>query len=129
MTSDLERLCARLKIRAVSTYLSKLPMDAQDWPRDAHHYRVVLRLEGRQLTTTFHQGSAHTQEPTAADVLYCLCSDARAGELDFEDFCSEFGYDTDSRKAEKIWKACTDTAPKVRQLLGPWYEAVSNAEH
>ena len=26
----------------------------------------------------------------------------------FEDFCSEFGYDTDSRNAEKIYNACKD---------------------
>lgn len=41
-------------------------------------------------------------EPTAYDILACL-QKYEVGT--FEDFCSNFGYDTDSRKAEKIYKA------------------------
>ena len=43
--------------------------------------------------------------PTAYSVLACL-QKYEVGE--FEDFCSEFGYDTDSRKAEKVYNAVKD---------------------
>lgn len=48
--------------------------------------------------------------PQLVDVLYCLASDAQAvcfGQS-FDDFCGEFGYDTDSRTAEKAYNACRD---------------------
>ena len=40
--------------------------------------------------------------PTAYDVLACL-QKYEVGT--FEDFCGEFGYDTDSKRSEKIYKA------------------------
>lgn len=40
--------------------------------------------------------------PTAYDVLACL---TKYDPNTFEDFCSEFGYDTDSKKAEKTYNA------------------------
>ena len=40
--------------------------------------------------------------PTAYDVLACL---TKYDPGTFEDFCGEFGYDTDSRKAYKTYKA------------------------
>jgi len=41
--------------------------------------------------------------PTAYDILSCL---EKYDYDSFEDFCGEFGYDTDSRNAEKIYNAC-----------------------
>jgi hypothetical protein len=51
-----------------------------------------------------------------------LLSDASAGEQSFEEFCLEFGYDPDSRKAERIHKACEKTARELRRLLGDDFE-------
>jgi len=42
------------------------------------------------------------EEPTAYSVLSCL---TKYDPGTFEDFCSEFGYDEDSKKAEKTYKA------------------------
>jgi hypothetical protein len=42
------------------------------------------------------------EEPTAYDILACL---QKYDVGSFEDFCSEFGYDEDSKTAEKIYKA------------------------
>lgn len=39
--------------------------------------------------------------------------DAIAGDMGFDDFCGEFGYDTDSRRAEKIHKECKKSGQKV----------------
>ena len=47
--------------------------------------------------------------PSLLEVCYSLAMDAQAGRESFEDFCSSFGYDEDSRKAEMTWRACADT--------------------
>ena len=48
-------------------------------------------------------------EPTAYDLLTCLVSDSYV-DYDFDEFCSEYGYDREPgperTKARKIWKAC-----------------------
>lgn len=56
--------------------------------------------------------------PALVDVLWCLVMDA--GVIDyagFEEWASEYEYDTDSRKAETVYRACLDTALKLRQIL------------
>ena len=40
----------------------------------------------------------------------------------------EFGYDEDSRKAEKTHKACLKIAANMRRLLGEDFESFLNAE-
>lgn len=47
----------------------------------------------------------YPKEPTVYDVLTCL---EKCGYESFEDFCGCYGYDTDSRRAEKIYKACVE---------------------
>ena len=114
-------------IKAVVDYADSNPNMANDeWSRTARHFKVVLRCQGRQLTTHFSQGSAHTQEPTAADVLDCLASDSAGIEnaRSFEDWCGEYGYDTDSRKAERIFKVCERQAESLKRLLNGQYETL-----
>lgn len=69
--------------------------------------------------------------PSAADVLASLCSDAMsvACGQSFEEFCGEFGYDTDSRKAETTYRTCQETALRLRGFLSDHYQRVMSAEH
>lgn len=58
-------------------------------------------------------------EPNPLDVIYALVMDA--GVLDcgtFEEWASDLGYDSDSRKAEAIYRACLEIALKLRNGLG-----------
>ena len=72
------------------------------------------------MTVYFTMGSAHTAEPTAAEVLDCLASDAASvvNARDFTDWASDLGYDTDSRKAEQTYQACVKSTADLRRLLG-----------
>lgn len=92
-----------------------------EWRRTAHHYKCVLKCGRRQMTVPFSQGCAHTSEPTAADVLDCLASDAAGIEnaRSFEDWAGEYGYDTDSRKAERTFRTCERQAESLKRLVGP----------
>lgn len=128
MSSDIAKLCEAKGVKCDARY-GKNKEPAQ-WEHAAHSYRVTLRYQGRQLSTDFHCGAA-LGEPTAADVLSCLLSDMSSFDnaRSFEEWASEFGYDPDSRAAEKVYKACAAIAPKVRRFLGDDLEAFLNAEH
>jgi hypothetical protein len=58
-------------------------------------------------------------EPKIEDILYCVVSDAQCydNSRDFEDFCSDLGYDTDSIKAKKCYDACAEQTKKLRYLF------------
>ena len=57
--------------------------------------------------------------PDGADILWCLLSDASALDCGtFEEWASDLGYDTDSRKAEKTYRACLAIGLALRAALG-----------
>lgn len=55
--------------------------------------------------------------PSMADVLYNLLLDAEAYGLPFEEWAGNFGFDTDSRKAEHIYHECVATGRALSRLL------------
>jgi hypothetical protein len=92
---------------------------------DMNHnqFRVTVQKDKARRTFTYY-GSQHDYElgkqelskQDIKDCLYSFFSDALSGMQPFEDFCSEFGYDTDSRKAYKIWKLCQKSLAKTQAL-------------
>ena len=88
------------------------------------NFECTLYFEGRgqhePLTVYFSQGSAHKKPPTLAEVLDCLASDASGIEnaRSFEEWASEYGYETDSRKAERTYRTCEQQAMELERLLG-----------
>ena len=57
--------------------------------------------------------------PDPDDVLYSLVMDSDVLYYGtFEDWASDFGYDTDSRKAESTYRACLEIALKLRVAIG-----------
>lgn len=123
---QMKLVLSELRISATVVDVAKVP---EGWTPGTRGTKVRLAFGKRRLTVPFFQGPAHREDPSAADVLSCLVSDASSGEESFEDFCSSFGYDEDSRKAEATWKACKRIAPKLKQFLGDAFERVSQAEH
>jgi hypothetical protein len=74
------------------------------------------------MTVYFSKGYGHHgAEPTVREVLDCLASDAATYDnaKDFEDWCAEFGFDSDSRKAERTWKVIGKQRQSLERLLGP----------
>lgn len=58
--------------------------------------------------------------PALRDVLDSLVSDADGwtNARDFESWCSDYGMDPDSRRAEAMYTACGETAKALRFLVG-----------
>ena len=83
-------------------------------------YRFVfkLRLTRNKKTYTFNFGqsiASGSNEPDMCSVLSCL---QKYDVGSFEDFCSEFGYDEDSRTAERTYKAVCKEYEAVERLFG-----------
>lgn len=91
-----------------------------DWSAPHTSWLVTLRFEGRTMTVPFHMGLAHTHEPEAPEVLECLASDASGADNadGFADWASEYGYDTDSRKAEALYRQICEQVTELRTFLG-----------
>lgn len=91
--------------------------DMSDFEGD--HWRVVLKRPGRRMSLYFSKGYGHGgAPPTSEEVLECLRSDAYADGDTFEEFCFNLGYASDSRKAEKTYKAAQRQTDKLRRFLG-----------
>lgn len=92
-----------------------------DMPAGSRHFacRFGFANSPYALTCYFSQGPAHTEPPTAEDVLDCLASDASGYENAprFEDWAGEYGYDTDSRRAERTFRAVEAQAASLRTWL------------
>ena len=82
------------------------------------HWKYSLQRGCHKLTGQFSQGSAHRLPPTLNVILSCLIMDADGADaLTFEEWCSNFGYDTDSRKAERIFNECRRIAVLLPRIL------------
>ena len=89
-----------------------LYFDDDTEPRDI--YKITLKRGDREFSFMFGQSIADTgKEPTEYDFLSCV---EKYEYTDFDDFCSSFGYDTDSRKAEKTFKAVQEEFNKICML-------------
>ncbi len=55
--------------------------------------------------------------PHKADVLHSLILDSSAVDQSFASWCNEYGYDSDSRKAESTYRACQENADKLSRVF------------
>jgi hypothetical protein len=75
----------------------------------------------RQMTVNYRMGTGHHgAAPRLIDVLDSIASDAAGVEdaRDFETWASDYGYDPDSRKAERIYRACQRETTRLKKFLG-----------
>jgi hypothetical protein len=88
-------------------------------------YVFKLRLSRNRKSHTFEFGQSYhdcAKEPTFYDVFACL---QKYDVGTFENFCSEFGYDTDSRRAERVYKAVCKEYAAVERLFGDCLDELS----
>lgn len=125
----LKELIGDDKVLIYSDNEPKLAWDKQDeWQQKANGFRVELKYQGRQYTLDFWQGKGITADPTAESVLKCLLCDCQLAQDSFEDFCANLGYDTDSRKAFRVYQACKRENKRLRRLLGDDFEAFLHSD-
>lgn len=102
----------------IKLYLKRVDKTREDmsdeWKKTAIKWKVKLVYFNKEYITDFYMGPGlvnemgNTKKPTKKDVLYSIIADD-VNNMNFNDFCNEFGYDNDSMKALKIYKACLRT--------------------
>lgn len=83
-------------------------------------YRITIsRPGGGRLSFDFwdsYDNMRKGEEPTAYDVLACISGDAYCPEV-FEDFCDEYGYGADSRKAWALFNRMQKFAGRMKKFF------------
>lgn len=92
----------------------------KDGPRKNNHFIVTLRKDGCRISFDYFDSEnnfrAGVKELDAYSVLASCSGDYNCPD-NFEDFCSEYGYDNDSRKAEKTFAACLKQSAKLKKIF------------
>ena len=113
-TQQMDKLSSEIKVRFVDDGFK---------PRQV--YRVFLRYNGKNTSFLFgdslqngYDGIMAADKPQEYKntILDIIVSDSYTPE-DFEDFCQEFGYEEDSRKAYTIFKKCVRQSEKIHKLF------------
>lgn len=122
MRMTLQEFIQKHGIAAAATRADDNP-NMTDMPEGSRHWNVSLLRVGmgpaHTMVVPFSQGPAHTEPPTAEDVLDCLASDAIGwnNAEGFEDWCGECGYDADSRRAERTYNAVKKQSTELAIFL------------
>ena len=108
-----------IKFRSVLSDTKRAPWQKMGCT-DSHHYRVTLSKPGKRVAFDFWDSIQNRRdgirELSAYSVLACISGDVHCPET-FADFCSEYGYDTDSRSAEQTFRRCLAFSRKLRAFF------------
>lgn len=87
------------------------------WARPIQHNVVTVRRNGKGTRFDFWGSGrkVHIKDWGLLRAFLSFVGDAIGGELDFDEFFSEFGYNSPS-EAIKIWKQCQAANRKLKRL-------------
>lgn len=99
--------------------------DADGW----EHRRYTLTLTGpggpaswspQQLDIPWRQGLGVDEDPTPESTLWAIAQDVRYGEMTWEEFADEFGYDALEAPLSqyRTWEACDALRAEVYRFMG-----------
>lgn len=134
MKTELEKLAVAYEVKVNNGYYNQgaylvadylgLKMKVGDseyrkyFPNDKESryvFKITLKKGSKQYSFNFGQSIAEgSNEPTLYSVLSCL---QKYDVGTFEDFCDNFGYDQDSRTAERIYKAVVKEFEAMQRLF------------
>jgi hypothetical protein len=118
LSDDREFILDAMGLRMRATRVDARPgSDPTEWDKSASHYRVTLTRNGKSMRVYYSMGVALRDAPSEPDVIHSLLLDASGVDEDFPDWCANLGFDTDSRKAERMYRACERTAASLARLF------------
>ena len=93
--------------------------DEDGWEHRAFVVLISSPLKpGLMFSLNWKQGTGIKGNPKPWEVLARHCSDGMdAASMTFEDWAENYGYDTDSRKAEALYFDCQTALRHVRNIL------------
>jgi len=108
-----ERRAKRLENEAAGSFRHRKAMAIQI---EIETGRVVQNLAS---TSYMSASQVRIPGPALLDVFYSLASDAAVLDYpDFESWAADMGIDPDSRSGESTYRACLETALRLRAMLG-----------
>jgi hypothetical protein len=95
-----------------------------------NHLVTVTNTDNKKRCTfEFWSSIANPELNEEYDILnsfYTFVSDAVGSDQTFENFCGEYGYNEDSREAEKIYRKCQKSLEKLKRIYdGDIYDLLS----
>lgn len=109
------------EFKIASTFLGNKLWNADEKMQNYNNHLItIVNTETHKKTSfEFWWSIMNPEIETEQELLfafYCFLLDGEASRYGFDNFCFEFGYDTDSRKAYKIFKACEKSFHKVERI-------------
>jgi len=114
-TKPLAELCAELGITASVKELDGDLTTFPDWAKQG--WSIVLKYQGKRAQFRFY-GGGKASTPTASDLVWSVATDSTALNENFNYWCDNFGYTTDSIKARSTYKACQRNGSRLIKLIG-----------
>ena len=119
-TKPLAELCAELgitaRVKELDTFnseggLTKFPdLAKQGW-------LITLKYQGKRAQFRFY-GGGKSSTPNASDLIWAVAIDSNAVNESFSDWCSNFGYTTNSITARSTYKTCQRNGERLIKLIG-----------
>lgn len=88
--------------------------NAPEWAKQ--QWNVTLRHGRRRMSFPYY-GGGMASDPTADDVVECIALDDYATGSTFQEWCDEFGYDSDSRRAEALYRSAAKLGARWRRFI------------
>lgn len=129
MTQTIEQFIASAGLTMTTWPADANPaLEDEKWAASANHWLCTICAGRSRMSLVYSMGKGlGGRPPELSDVLDCLASDgggltlpkaAGVEEEAFAEWCGEYGYDTDSRKALCTYRACLIQMRRLRDLLG-----------
>lgn len=97
-----------------------------DETAERYIFNITIKRNRKQFTINFGQSiSDQDKKPTIYDILSCL---QKYENATFEEFCSNYGYNNDSIKALKIYKAVSREYKNVFRLFSDIMEELQEIQ-
>jgi hypothetical protein len=110
----------------IHTRLEQVPLNIRHkLGRDADYFNVqpasryLIKDKSIEARIALLYALHHKWKPDPIEILWAIARDSDALEMVFDDWASELGYNTDSRKAEAVYRACQDNALRLKKILPP----------
>jgi hypothetical protein len=111
-----------LEFRSVKVFENP---NMSDMLKGSNHYQVKITRVDRfnkevlgQMIIFFSMGPALKGKPAINDILESLVIDTANLDYGFENWCDDYGYDTDSKRAHETYHICLKEAKELKTLLG-----------
>ena len=105
-----ENILLNIEIESQKAFKTREDMN-DEWKKTSNKWQVKLTYFDKEYVTDFYMGSGlvdkenKPKRPTKEDILYSMII-GDVSNMNFNDFCADFGYNNDSIKALEIYKAC-----------------------